>query len=71
MLSDSPARLLHLPQHLKNEVSTEHLLEEPKPKTLTPSNGIKDVEEQELSLLVQNAKWPGHFGRRLGGLLQN
>ena len=40
--------------------------------TLTPPNADKDVEQQEFSLIVVgNAKWYSHFGRKLGNFFQN
>ena len=48
----------------------EHLLEWPKPGTLTTPNADGDVEQQELSFIAgENANWCSHFGRQFGGLL--
>ena len=51
---------------------TTHLLESPKPGTLTPPNADEDVEQQELSLIAGgDARYYSHFGRQFGGFLQN
>ena len=48
-----------------------HLSEWPKSRTLTPSTG-KEEEQQELSLIaIGNTKWYRHFGTQFGGALQN
>ena len=43
----------------------------PKSITITPPNAGQDVEQQELSFTVGNAKWYSHVGRKLGSFLQN
>ena len=51
---------------------TGHLLECPKPRTLTTTNADEDVEQQELSFIAGgNVKWCSHFGRQYDNFLQN
>lgn len=49
-----------------------HLLEWPKPETLTTLNANENVEQQELSYIAdENAKWYSHLGRQFGDFWQN
>ena len=51
---------------LKQQDSTTHLLEWPKPRTMTTPNADKDVEQQEISFIAKgNAKGYSHFGKSL------
>ena len=41
-------------------------------RTMTTPNAGEDVEQQKLSSIVhEDAKWYGQFGRQLGSFLQN
>ena len=56
---------------LQVKITTTHLLEWLKPKTLTTTNAGEDAEQQELSVIASgNAKCCSHLGREFGSFLQ-
>ena len=64
--------ICHLELQIKRPImTTTHLLEWLKSKTLTIPNAGEDVEQQELSFIVgRNAKWYDRFGRKFGSFSQ-
>ena len=59
-------------QKLKQRGTATYLLEWSKHKALTTPNAGGRVHQQEPSLVTGgNTKWHSHFGRQLGGFLQN
>ena len=53
---------------LKQQKSNSTHLEQPKTKTLTPPNAVKDAGQQQLSFIAGgNSKRSYHIGRQFGG----
>ena len=56
-------------RELKIKITIRHSytpIRKPKSITITPPNADQDVEQQELSFTVGNAKWDRHLGKWLG-----